>query len=107
LVLQSPSPDPTTGNEEPAGVDDDDNMYTIPERPQNPVTERPPPRATPLRAERIATMLTPEEIARLVGEGITAPRTDQRTPEVRINTSQLKLKNQESFDGKPTSAFNA
>jgi len=52
-------------------------------------------------------MLTTEEIARLVGEGITAPRTNQRTPEVRINTSQLKLKNLESFDGKPTLAFNA
>jgi len=51
-------------------------------------------------------MLTPEEIARLVGEGIAAARTDQRAPEVRINTSGLKLKNPESFDGKSTSAFN-
>jgi len=51
-------------------------------------------------------MLTPEEIARLVGEGIVAARTDQRAPEVRTNTSQLKLKNPESFDGKLTLAFN-
>jgi len=51
-------------------------------------------------------MLTPEEIARLVGEGIAAARIDQRIPEVTINTSQLKLKNPESFDRKPTSAFN-
>ena len=43
---------------------------------------------------------------RLVGERIAAARTDQRAPEVRINTSRLKLKNPESFDGKPTSAFN-
>jgi len=51
-------------------------------------------------------MLTLEEIARLVGEGIAAARNDQRAPEVRIHTSRLKLKNPESFDGKPTSAFN-
>jgi len=51
-------------------------------------------------------MLTPGEITQLVGEGIAAARTDQRAPEVRTNTSQLKLKNPESFDGKPTSAFN-
>jgi len=60
----------------------------------------------PLGAERIATMLTSEEITWLVGEGIAAATTDQRAPEVRINTSRLKLKNPESFDGKPTSAFN-
>jgi len=103
LVLLSPSPDPTTGNEEPAG---DGDMYTTPERPQNPVAGRPPPRATPLQAKRITTVLTPEEIARLVGEGIVAARTDQRALEVKINTSRLKLKNPESFDRKPTSAFN-
>jgi len=51
-------------------------------------------------------MLTPEEIARLVGERIVAARIDQRIPEVRINTSWLKLKNPEPFDGKPTSASN-
>jgi len=70
------------------------------------VAGRPLPGATPLQAEHIATMLTPEEIARLVGEGIEAARTDQRAPEVRTNTSRLKLKNPESFDGKPTLAFN-
>ena len=41
-----------------------------------------------------------------MGEGIAVARTDQRAPEVRTNTSRLKLKNPESFDGKPTSAFN-
>ena len=51
-------------------------------------------------------MLTPEEIARLVGEGIAVARTDQRAPEVRTNTARLKLKNPETFDGKPTSALN-
>ena len=81
-------------------------MYTVPERWQDPVAGRPPPGVTPLQPEHIATMLTPEEIARLVGEGIAAARIDQRVPEVRINTSQLKLKTPEPFDGKPTSAFN-
>jgi len=106
LILRSPSPDPAMDDEEPARSNDDNDMYTIPKGPRNPVTGRLPPGAMPLGAERIATMLTPEEIARLVGEGIVAVRTDQRAPEVRINTSQLKLKNPESFDGKPTSAFN-
>jgi len=108
LVLRSPSPEPTPGQEEPAGnnSNDDEDLYTIPERRRTPVTGRPPPRDAPLRADRIATMLTPEDIARLVGEGIAAARTGQRAPEVRINTFRLKLKNPESFDGKPTSAFN-
>jgi len=104
LVLRSPSPKPRDpmGDENPG---DDDDMYTVPERRQ--VTGRPPPGATPLQEGHIATMLTPEElIARLVGEGIAVARTDQRALEVRINTSRLKLKNPESFDGKPTSAFN-
>ena len=51
-------------------------------------------------------MLTPVEIARLVWEGIAAAQTDQRAPEVRTNTSRLKLKNPESFNEKPASAFN-
>jgi len=51
-------------------------------------------------------MLTPEEIACLVREGVVVARTDQRATKVRINTSRLKLKNPESFDRKPTSAFN-
>jgi len=62
-------------------------MYMILERPRNPVTGRLPPGAEPLQTDHIATMLTPEEIARLVGEGIAAARIDQRAPEVRINTS--------------------
>jgi len=105
LVLRSPSPEPVgqAGNRSP---DNDDDMYTVPERWRDPVAGRPPPGATPLQPEHIATMLTPEEIARLVGEGIVAARIDQRVPEVRINTFWLKLKNPEPFDGKPTSAFN-
>jgi len=107
LVLRSPSPEPEnpSGNTGP-NTDNDDDMYTAPERRRSQVTGRPPPGATPLQEGHIATMLTPEEIARLVGEGIAAARTDQRAPEVRTNTSRLKLKNPESFDGKPTSAFN-
>jgi len=103
-VLQSPSLEPAgqTGNGSP---DNDDDRYTVPERRRDPVAGRPPPGATPLQAEHIATMLTPEEIVRLVGEGIVAARVDQRIPEVRINTSRLKLKNPEPFAGKPTSAF--
>jgi len=101
LILRSPSPEP----ENPDNNHDDD-MYTVPERRRSQVTGRPPPGATPLQEGHIATMLTPEEIARLVGEGIAAARTDQRAPEARTNTSSLKLKNPESFDGKPTSAFN-
>jgi len=81
-------------------------MYTVPERRRDPVAWRPPPGATPLQAEHIATKLIREEIARLVGEGIAAARTNQRAPEVRTNTLRLNLKNPESFDGKPTSAFN-
>ena len=103
LVLRSPSPEPENPTRD---MGPDDDMYTVPDRRQNPVTGRPPPGTTPLREGHIATMLTPEEIARLVGEGIEAARTDQRAPEVRLNTSRLKLKNPEPFDGKPTSAFN-
>jgi len=106
LVLWFPSPEPETpaGNENSS--DNDDDMYTVPEGWRDQVTGRPPPGATPLQQGHIATMLTPEEIARLVGEGIAAAQTDQRAPEVRTNTSRLKLKNPESFDRKPTLAFN-
>jgi len=107
LVLQSPSPEPEnpTGSTGPDNTNDDD-MYTVPERQRSQAAGRPPPGAAPLQEGHIATMLTPEEIARLVGEGIAAARTDQRAPEVRANTSRLKLKNPESFDRKPTTAFN-
>jgi len=105
LVFRSPSLEPVgqTGNGSP---DDSDDMYTVPERRRDPVAGRPPLGATPLQAEHIATMLTPEEIAWLVGEGIAAAQIDQRIPEVRITTSRLKLKNPEPFDEKPTSTFN-
>jgi len=105
FVLRSPSPEvaPDAGNE---ANDNGDDMYTVPEGRWDPVIGRSPAGARPLHAEHIATMLTPEEIALLVGEGIAAARTDQRASEVRINTSRLKLKNPESFDGKSTWAFN-
>jgi len=106
LVLRSPSPEPENPNRNEDPGNSDDNMYTVPERRRNPVTGRPLPGATRLQEGLIATMLTPEEIARLVGEGIAAARTDQRAPEVRTNTSRLKLKNSKIFDGKPTSTFN-
>jgi len=88
LVLRSPSPQPA-GQTAKGSPDNDDDMYTVPERRRDPVAGRPPPAAIPLQAEHIATMLTPEEIARLVGEGIAAARIDQRIPEVRTNTSRL------------------
>jgi len=105
-VLQSPSPEPENPTENAGPGNDDDDMYTLLVRPRNPVTGRAPPGATPLQEGHIATMLTQEEIARLVDVGIAAARTDQRAPEVRTNTSRLKWKNPESFDGKPTTAFN-
>jgi len=52
-------------------------------------------------------MLTPEEIARLVSQGIAAARApEQPRHEARLNTSHLKIENPEKFDGKDTTAFN-
>ena len=52
-------------------------------------------------------MLTPEEIARLVGAGIVAARAlEQPVNEAQINASRLKMENPEKFDGKSSSAFN-
>jgi len=52
-------------------------------------------------------MLTPEEIARLVGTGIAATRApEQAENEARIRTSRLKMDNREKFDGKSSSTFN-
>ena len=67
----------------------------------------PPPQAGEPTYERLATMLTPEEIARLVGQQIVAARVpEQSRHEARLNTSRLKIENPEKFDGKGTTAFN-
>jgi len=66
LVLHSPSPEPAR----PAGSqvsNGDDDMYMMPERRQDQTVGRPPPGTTPRQPEYIATMLTPKEIACLVG----------------------------------------
>jgi len=56
---------------------------------------------------QLATMLTPEEIARLVGGGITAARgTERPATEARIHTSRLKMENPDKFDRKSPTAFN-
>jgi len=55
--------------------------------------------------EQLATMLTPEEIARLVAAGIRAAQTPER-PAARITTSRLKMENPEKFDGKNSTTFN-
>jgi len=51
-------------------------------------------------------MLRPEEIARLVGEGIVAAQLQGWLVEPPIRTSRLKMENPEKFDGKSSSAFN-
>ena len=51
-------------------------------------------------------MLTPEEIARLVGAGIAAAQVPARPAEAQIRTSRLKMENPDKFDGKTTTSFN-
>ena len=53
-------------------------------------------------------MLTPEEIARLVGAEIAVARVAERPeqPANRINTSRLKMENPGKFERKSSSAFN-
>jgi len=52
-------------------------------------------------------MLTPEEIARLVGQGIAVARApEQPRHEAHLNMLRLKIENPEKFDGKDTTAFN-
>ena len=57
---------------------------------------------------QVATLLTPEEIARLVGAGIAAARGPERPeqPANRLNASRLKMDNPEKFDGKSSFTFN-
>jgi len=52
-------------------------------------------------------MLTPGEIAQLVGARIAAARAvEQLERGTRVHTSQLKMENPEKFDGKSLSTFN-
>jgi len=51
-------------------------------------------------------MLTPGEIARLVGAGIAAAQLPGPPAEPQIRTSRLKMENPGKFDGKSSSAFN-
>jgi len=49
---------------------------------------------------QIATMLTPEEIARLVVARIAVARAPERPAnKARMNASRLKLENPEKFEG--------
>jgi len=81
---------------------DDDDLYE-----QNLPTGRPPPGTREPMRTQIATMLTLEEIARLVGAGIVAARAPEwPANEARINVSRLKMENPKKFDRKSSSAFN-
>jgi len=79
----------------PPGKDDND-LYE-----RNLPTGRPPPVAREPTQDRLATMLTPGEIAQLVGAGIAAARAVE-LPErgTRVHTSRLKMENPEKFAGK-------
>jgi len=95
-VSPSPSPPPNEDDE------DDEDLYQ-----RNLPTERPPPGAKEPTEGQLATMLTPEEIARLVGAKIMAARSPERPAnEARIYISRLKMENPGKFDRKSTTAFN-
>ena len=92
-ALPSPSPPPS---------ESDNDLYE-----RNLPTGRPLPVTREPTQSQLATMLTPGEIAQLVGAGIAAARaTGQPTGEARIHTSRLKMENPEKFDGKSSSTFN-
>jgi len=55
LVLPSPSPEPENPTRKGSPGNDDNDMYTAPERRPNPVTGRPPLGATSLPEGHIAT----------------------------------------------------
>jgi len=88
----SPSPPPSEGD----GV-----LYE-----QNLPMGRAPPGAEEPTWDRLATMFTPEEIARLVEAGIAAARFTAPQVEPRPTTSRLKMENPAKFDGKNPTAFN-
>jgi len=79
----------------------DDDLYK-----QNLPAGRPPPGSAEPTTGQLATMLRPEEIARLVGAGIAAARLPPRQAEPQIRTSRLKMENPEKFDGKSSANFN-
>jgi len=81
---------------------DHDDLYI-----QNLPAGRPPPGTREPTRTQLATMLTPGEIARLVGAGSAAARPPERPAnEARAHTSRLKMENPEKFDRKSSSAFN-
>jgi len=89
----SPSPPPS---------EDDNDLYE-----RNLPTGRPPPGAREPTQNRLATMLTPGEIAQLVGAGIVAAQAiEQPERGAQVHTSRLKMENPEKFDGKSSSTFN-
>jgi len=91
----SPSPSPPPS-------EDDNDLYE-----RNLLTGRPPPGTREPTQGQPATMLTPGEIAQLVGAGIAAAQViGQLAREDRIHTSRLKMENPEKFDGKSSSTFN-
>jgi len=67
---------------------------------------RPPPGTEEPIQDRLATMLKPEEIARLVGAGIAAAQVPARPAEPQMRTSRLKMENPTKFDGKSPTTFN-
>jgi len=86
----------------PPSSESDDDLYM-----QNLPTERPPHGAREPKGAQLATMLTPEEIARLVGAGIAAAQAPGRpADEGRIRTLRLKMENPAKFDGKSITTFN-
>jgi len=89
---RSPSPPPSEG---------DGDLY---ER-NLPMGRAPPGTEEPTR-DRLATMLTPEEIAQLVGAGIAAAQVPPPQAEPRPRTSRLKMENPAKFDRKNPTAFN-
>ena len=89
----SPSPPPS---------EDDDDLYE-----RNLPTGRPPPGAREPTQDQLATILTPGEIAQLVGAGIAAAQAvEQPERGARVHTSRLKMENPEKFDGKSSSTYN-
>jgi len=89
----SPSPPPS---------EDNNDLYE-----RNLPTGRPPPGAREPTQDRLPTMLTPGEIAQLVGAGIAAAQAvGQPERGTQGYTLRLKMENPEKFDGKSSSTFN-
>ena len=91
--MPSPSPPPSEG---------DNDLYE-----RNLPTGRPPPGARDLTKDQLATILTPGEIAQLVGTGITAAQAAELPArEAQVRRSRLKMENPAKFDGKSPTTFN-